>query len=276
MNLRVGYSPCPNDTFIFYALMHQQVQTADVTFTPVIEDVETLNGMAFGHALDVTKVSFHAFGFLREDYALLHAGSALGRGCGPIVVARERFDPDRLRYKKIAIPGTYTTANLLLTLFEPCLENVVVMAFDKIMPAVAAGKVDCGLIIHEGRFTYPLYGLREVIDLGRWWEDETGFLIPLGGIVIDRSLGQDLIRDFDSWLKKSVEYALENRDVPMNYIKSHAQEMDADVILRHINLYVNDHTLNIGDEGIKAVEYLLKAGEEKGIIPYSDKSIFEC
>ncbi len=274
MNLRVGYSPCPNDTFIFYALMHGRILTEDTSFTPVIEDVETLNRMAFEHAPDVTKVSFHAFGFLRDKYALLHAGSALGEGCGPLIVAREKIDPDRLKDKRIAIPGTCTTANLLLKLFEPRIEETVAMPFDKIMPAVREGKVDCGLIIHEGRFTYPIYGLKEVIDLGKWWEAEKGFLIPLGGIIIDRSLGDDLIHRFDRWLKGSVEYALDNRDEPMEYIKSHAQEMDNNVICEHINLYVNDHTLEIGDDGIKAVEYLLKIGEEEGIIPHSDKSIF--
>ncbi|OFV67166.1 MAG: 1,4-dihydroxy-6-naphthoate synthase [Candidatus Syntrophoarchaeum caldarius] len=274
VKLSVGYSPCPNDTFIFYALMHRRISTGDVTFKPVIDDVETLNRMAFKHTLNVTKVSFHAFGFLRERYALLRAGAALGEGCGPLIVANEVIDPEEIKNKRIAIPGTCTTANLLLKLFEPEIKETVVMSFDRIMPAVRSGDVDCGLIIHEGRFTYPIYGLKAVIDLGKWWEDETGLLIPLGGIVIDRSLGYNLIHEFNRWLRSSIEYAFENPNEAMSYIRSYAQEMDDDVISEHINLYVNDNTLDIGDEGIKAVEYLFKMGEDAGILPHSNHSIF--
>ncbi|HEC57791.1 MAG TPA: 1,4-dihydroxy-6-naphthoate synthase [Candidatus Syntrophoarchaeum butanivorans] len=274
MNLTVGYSPCPNDTFIFYALMHGRIETGEVSLRAVVEDVESLNRMALNRALDVTKVSFHAFGFLRDHYALLHAGAALGRGCGPIIVSREKLDPDMIKNKRIAVPGTYTTANLLLRLFEPEIKEIVMMPFDRIIPAVAAGEVDCGVVIHEGRFTYRLYGLREVIDLGRWWEEETGLLIPLGGIIIDRRLGKDLIHRFDRWLRASIQYALERKDEPRDYIKHFAQEMDDSVISEHIGLYVNDYTLDIGKDGIKAVEQLLKMGEEAGVIPHSDKPLF--
>lgn len=270
--LSLGYSPCPNDTFIFYALVHKKVR-GSVEFSETLKDVETLNRMALRGELDVTKVSFNAFCHLREDYCLLHSGSALGRGCGPLIVAKDRINIADLAGKKIAIPGKMTTAYLLLQLFDHDIRNVVEMPFDQIMNAVSLGAVDAGLIIHEGRFTYPKYGLQEIVDLGKWWEEETGFPIPLGGIVAKRSLGADVINEVDRMLKKSVEFAFANRGMARSYIKEHAQELDDEVIDQHIGLYVNDYTLDIGD-GVAAVEEFLRKAEELHLIPHSKMHIF--
>ncbi len=270
--LSLGYSPCPNDTFIFYALVHKNVR-GSVEFSETLKDVETLNSMALRGELDVTKVSFNAFCHLREDYCLLHSGSALGSGCGPLIVAKDRINTADLAGKKIAIPGKMTTAYLLLQLFDPDIRNVVEMPFDLIMNAVSLGTVDAGLVIHEGRFTYPKYGLLELVDLGEWWEEKTGLAIPLGGIVAKRSLGADVINEVDRMLKKSVEFAFANRSMTRSYIKEHAQELDDEVIDEHIGLYVNDYTLEIG-EGAAAVDELLKRAKNLSIIPHSDKPLY--
>jgi 1,4-dihydroxy-6-naphthoate synthase len=270
--ISLGFSPCPNDTFIFYALTHKKLKT-DVEFSEILRDVETLNWMAFNKELDVTKASFHAFGFLREDYCLLHSGSALGSGCGPLIVAKKKIQYAELSRKSIAIPGKMTTAYMLLQLFNPEIKKIVEMPFDRIMNAVSLGTVDAGLIIHESRFTYPSYNLVKLADLGEWWEKETGLQIPLGGIFAKRKLGAAAIRKIDSLIKKSIEYAYRNPEEAREYIKSNAQELDDDVIDQHIGLYVNDYTLEIGD-GIAAVEKLLKTAEELHLIPHSDKPVF--
>ncbi len=270
--ISLGFSPCPNDTFIFYALTHKKIEM-DVEFSEILKDVETLNWMAFRNELDVTKASFHAFGFLRDDYCLLRSGSALGRGCGPLIVAKKKMQYSELPQKSIAIPGKMTTAYLLLQLFNPEIKNTVEMPFDRIMNAVSLGTVDAGLIIHESRFTYPSYNLVKLIDLGEWWEDETGLPIPLGGIFARRKLGAAAIRKIDSLIKKSIEYAYKNPEEAREYIKSNAQELEDDVIDQHIGLYVNDYTLEIG-EGVAAVEKLLKTAGELNLIPGSDKPLF--
>ncbi len=269
--ISLGFSPCPNDTFIFYALANKKLKT-DIEFSEILRDVETLNKMAFNKELDVTKASFHAFGFIRDDYCLLHSGSALGRGCGPLIVAKKKIQYAELSRKSIAIPGKMTTAYLLLRLFNPEIKNIVEMPFDRIMNAVSLGAVDAGLIIHESRFTYPSYNLVKLIDLGEWWEEETGLPIPLGGIFAKRKLGA-AIRKIDSLIKKSIEYAYRNPEEAREYIKNNAQELDDDVIDQHIRLYVNDYTLDIGD-GVAAVEKLLKTAEELQLIPHSDKPVF--
>ncbi|MCZ7373195.1 MAG: 1,4-dihydroxy-6-naphthoate synthase, partial [Candidatus Methanoperedens sp.] len=186
-NISLGYSPCPNDAFIFYALVHKKV-VGEMEFSEILRDVETLNEMALSKKLEVTKASFHAFGFFREDYCLLHSGSALGKGCGPLIVAKKKMRISDLSGKTIAIPGKMTTAYLLLRLFAPYIKKIVEMPFDRIMNAVSLGTVDAGLIIHEGRFTYPAYDLVKLIDLGEWWEEETGLPTPLGGILAKREL----------------------------------------------------------------------------------------
>lgn len=266
--LTLGHSPCPNDTFIFYALVHRKIESGDLRFKEILLDVETLNQKALNSELDITKVSFHAYGNLRDRYVLLHSGGAMGRGCGPLVVARHKARMDDLKGKKIAIPGRLTTAYLLLQLYEPLLAGgVVVMSFDRIMDAVKDGTVDAGLIIHESRFTYRDYGLFEVMDLGQWWEKETGLPIPLGCIIGKKNLGMDLIHTIDNLVKESVEYAFARREETKGYIKAHSQELEDKVIEQHINLYVNNYSLDLGDEGLRAVEELLKRAEEQGIIP---------
>ena len=270
--LSLGYSPCPNDTFIFYALVNKKVK-GDVEFSEILRDVEVLNRMALSKELDVTKVSYHALGFLREDYCLLRSGSAIGKGCGPLIVAKKPIETSNLAGKTIAIPGKMTTANLLLQMFNPDIKKIVEMPFDTIMNAVSLGTVDAGLIIHEGRFTYPAYDLVQVIDLGDWWEKETGFPIPLGGILAKRELGVRLIRQIDVLLKKSIEYAFQNRELSREYIRIHSQELDNHVIDQHIDLYVNDYTLDLKD-GIAAVDKLLKIADELNLIPHSDKPLF--
>ena len=272
--LSLGYSPCPNDTFIFYGLIHGKVPCAEVKFIEQLEDVETLNQLALQGQLDLTKISYHALGHLRKDYVLLHSGGALGRGCGPLIVARKSISMAELQGKKIAIPGQLTTANLLLQLHSEGYEDILILPFDQIMTAVAQGKVDAGVIIHESRFTYQQHGLIQILDLGQWWEEEMGFPIPLGGILAKRSLGATLIKEIDTALRQSIEYAYAHTQEPQDYIKQHAQELDDNVVRNHINLYVNDFSIDLGDEGIQAVKCLLYHAEKRGIIPTCDLPLF--
>ncbi len=273
--LSLGYSPCPNDTFIFFPLVHGRIDTSGLTFQEILEDVETLNQMAREARLDITKASFHAFGHLRDDYCLLHSGGALGRGCGPLVVAREELDPSTLRDKTIAIPGALTTAYLLLQIFSPSIrEKIRIMPFNEIVSAVARGEVDVGLIIHESRFTFEGAGLKKVIDLGDWWEKETGNPVPLGAILARRKLGDELIRKIDRTIRRSIEYSFAHRGESLSYIKQHAQELQDEVINQHINLYVNDFSLEIGSVGEHAVKELFRRAEERRIINISRQPLF--
>jgi 1,4-dihydroxy-6-naphthoate synthase len=277
--ISLGYSPCPNDTFIFYALIHGKIDTKNLKFKEVLLDVETLNQKAMNAELDLTKISYHALGYLRNKYCLLRSGGALGRGCGPLVIAKKEYTMKELQGKKIAIPGKLTTAYLLLQLYNPDFKaretsNIVIMPFHKIIDAVANEKVDAGLIIHESRFTYPSYGLKQIIDLGEWWEKKTGLPIPLGGIIAKRSIGEELIKKINNILKDSIEYAFNNRAEPMKYIKKYSQELSDKVIDQHINLYVNNFSLDVGEEGERAVNELISRAEDAGIIPNSKHEIF--
>jgi 1,4-dihydroxy-6-naphthoate synthase len=272
--LTLGFSPCPNDTFMFYPLVRGLVDTAGLTFRERLEDVETLNRLALAGELDVTKVSYHALGHIREQYALLRSGSALGRGCGPLLVAREEINADELRGRRIAVPGQYTTALLLLRLLDPRLHNFIVMPFNEIMDAVLTGKADAGLIIHESRFTYQETGLYKLIDLGEWWEGETGLPIPLGGIVARRSLGAEMIAVIERALRAAVAYARSHPAEAAVYIRQHAQEMSDEVCAAHIGLYVNDFSAELGEEGERAIAELLRRAEKSGIIPPSTRSHF--
>jgi 1,4-dihydroxy-6-naphthoate synthase len=271
--LTLGYSPCPNDTFIFYGLVHGVVPGAPV-FDEILQDIESLNLMAAEQCLDVTKISFHALAHLREEYCLLHSGGALGRGCGPLVVANPAVTSRDLATITIAIPGELTTAALLLRLHTPKDLNTVVMPFHEILPATASGTVDAGVIIHESRFTYSEFKLRKVVDLGEWWETTTGHPIPLGGILARRNLGGQLIASVDKALRLSVQYAYDHPDIVRQYIRAHAQEMDDTVLQQHIDLYVNQHTLDYGPDGEAAIKDLLLRAESEGIIPHSDLPIF--
>jgi len=272
--LTLGYSPCPNDTFIFYALTHGRIPLEGLRVEERLEDVETLNRLALQGTLDLTKISYHALGHLRRDYALLKSGGALGRGCGPLVIASSETSMEGLRGKRIAIPGQLTTANLLLQLFGEGYENVLILPFDRIMEAVKGGDAAAGVIIHESRFTYRDHGLVQVLDLGAWWERTTGLPIPLGGILARRSLGASLIRTIDRAVRQSVEYALARPEEPKAYIKTHAQELSDQVTASHISLYVNDFSLDLGEEGVGAVETLFARAEERGIIPPCDLPLF--
>ncbi|HEX9078318.1 MAG TPA: 1,4-dihydroxy-6-naphthoate synthase [Desulfuromonadaceae bacterium] len=272
--LTLGFSPCPNDTFMFYPLVHGLVDTAGLTYRERLEDVETLNQLALTGELDVSKVSYAALGHIRDRYALLRSGSALGRGCGPLVVAAENLDPRNLVGKTIAVPGRYTTALLLLRLFDPRLSNFLVMPFNEIMDAVLNGNADAGLIIHESRFTYQGFGLHKLLDLGEWWEGETGLPIPLGGIVARRALGTETIAAVERALRAGVAYARSHPDEAARYICEHAQEMSPAVCAAHIGLYVNDFSQDIGDEGVRAIHCLLERAGEAGIIPKSDATLF--
>jgi 1,4-dihydroxy-6-naphthoate synthase len=267
--LRLGYSPCPNDTFIFYALMHGRIPLPGFSISEELADVETLNRRALAGELDLTKVSYHAFGHLRDEYALLRSGGALGRGCGPLVVARQATTLADLRGKLIAVPGELTTANLLLQLHGSGYERLHILPFDRIVAAVASGSVDAGLIIHESRFTFAEHGLMQVEDLGAWWEELTGLPIPLGGILARRRLGREVIAEVERAINASVRYAFAHPEEARAYIRAHAQELDDAVIDQHIALYVNHFSLDLGEEGLAAVHELLHRAATAGIIPPS-------
>ncbi|MGK2905029.1 MAG: menaquinone biosynthesis family protein [Desulfuromonadales bacterium] len=272
--LTLGYSPCPNDTYIFYALTHHKVTVPGYTIAERLEDVETLNQLALGGLLDLTKISYHAFGHLRDRYALLHSGSALGRGCGPLVIAPSMAGMKSLRGKRIAVPGKLTTANLLLQLYGTGYDDLLVMPFDQVIPALKRGDAEAGVIIHESRFTYQLAGFHEVLDLGAWWEEESGLPIPLGGILARRELGVKTVQDVDRAIQASLGYARQHPQEPRAYIKDHAQELDDQVIDAHINLYVNNFSLELGDDGVAAVRTLLARAEQRGLIPKSKEPLF--
>ncbi len=269
--LSIGFSPCPNDTYIFYALVHGLIPLHTIAFTePMSADVEQLNRWAMQGRLDVTKLSFHALGHLLDDYVMLTAGAALGRGCGPLLVSADasfRVDDKSC----IAIPGTYTTAALLLRLFAPEVTRTVVMRFDEIMEAVQNGTVDGGVIIHEGRFTYQDLGLFCLQDLGLWWEEETGFPIPLGCIGVRASLSVQVQRAINQGIKKSLQWIRSHPGRGGEYIRGHARELDDQVLASHIDLYVNDFSEQLGEEGIGAVQELLRRGRMQGLFPKSGK-----
>jgi 1,4-dihydroxy-6-naphthoate synthase len=271
--LSLAYSTCPNDTFIFHALTHHLINTPH-TYQTHLHDVETLNQYALKQRFDVTKLSFHALAHVLPSYCLLRSGSALGRGCGPLIVAREKIKPAELQNKTIAVPGRLTTASLLLKLFNPEVKTCN-MPFEQIMPAVAEGRVDAGVIIHEARFTYPLYKLKLITDLGEWWEEETGTLIPLGCIAAKRSLGENTIKIVEHAIRESIEYAENHPQASRRYIKQHACEMSEEVMEAHIKLYVNKYTRDIGERGMASIATLFELAEERRIIPETHTPLFE-
>ena len=274
MKLTLGFSSCPNDTFIFDAMIHGKVDTEGLEFEPVIADVEELNQRAFAKTLHITKLSFHAFAHLLADYALLDAGSALGKGVGPLLIAREPMDGKAIRNARVAIPGKYTTANFLLSLAYPDLRHKKEMLFSRIEDAILAGQADAGLIIHENRFTYQAKGLVKLEDLGEYWEKTTRMPIPLGGIVVQRSLEQPVQQAVNRVMARSVAYALDNPKDSLSFVRTHAQEMEEAVMYQHIGLYVNDFTRNLGPEGKDAVQRLFDIAMAKGVIPVRDVPVF--
>lgn len=272
--LSLGFSPCPNDTFIFDAMIHGKVDTEGLAFDPFIADVEELNKRAFQKALHITKLSFHAYAYLTDDYVLLDSGCALGNNCGPLLISKKEYSLEDVKNLKIAIPGKYTTANFLLSLAAPEAANKAEALFSEIEGLVLRGEFDAGLIIHENRFTYQEKGLKKIVDLGEYWESRTGGPIPLGGIVIQRDLPEATMKKVNRTLKRSVEYAFLRPGSSLDFIKSHAQEMDADVIRRHIGLYVNEYTKELGKKGKKAVEILFQIAQDEGITPRVRKGLF--
>lgn len=270
--LTLGFSPCPNDCFIFDAMLHGKIDTEGLKFEVFMEDVETLNQKAFRGELDVTKLSYHAYAYLTKNYQLLNAGSALGNKCGPLLISNFKFQIEK--DTRIAIPGKYTTANFLLSLAFPEATNKVEMVFSEIENAVLSGKVEAGLIIHENRFTYEQKGLKKIIDLGEYWETLAKAPIPLGGIVIKRNFPDELKKKFDRVLRKSVEYAFANPKSSLNFVKANAQEMSEEVMHKHIDLYVNKYSMDLGAEGKRAVNLLFDKAQELGVINKIEENIF--
>jgi len=263
--LSIAFSPCPNDTFIFYAMLHHGIDTGSYIFSPHIDDVEALNNAAFKKTFQITKLSFYAYLLLKEDYELLDSGSALGFGCGPLLVIQKgkRFSAD----SRIAVPGNYTTAYLLLKLWNPEIKNIVVTRFDRILPGVQSGEYDAGLIIHEGRFIYPEYGCAKIIDLGEWWEKETNLPIPLGCIAIRKDPETIIHKEqVELLIKNSVIYAKMNRAASRSFVLQHAQELNDKVIDGHIDLYVNDFTVSLGITGQRAIQTLEEMARWKKIL----------
>jgi len=281
MRLSLGFSPCPNDCFMFDAIAHRRIDLEGLEFDLVIDDVEALNRRAFAREIDVTKLSYHAFAHCVSDYALLNAGSALGRGCGPLLIAARAVRPDEVSRGtlRIAISGQSTTANLLLSLAFPEARQKTALLFSEIEEAVLDGRADAGVIIHENRFTYAARGLHKVSDLGEWWEHETGAPIPLGGIVVRRSISLATQQAIERVMRRSVEYAFAHPVASRNFVRAHAQEMSDEVMRQHIELYVNHYSIDLGPDGRGAVQILFERAIAAGIISTdpaagSDQAVF--
>lgn len=269
--LTLGHSPDPDDAFMFYALAHDKIDTKGWRFEHVLQDIQTLNERALRGELDITAISIHAYPYVADKYALTRCGSSMGDGYGPMVVTRETVPVDDLRGKTIAIPGEKTTAFLALNLLlgRNTFNHKVVM-FDEILNFVADGKVDAGLIIHEGQLTYQQQNLQSVIDLGQWWKETTGLPLPLGGNCIKRSLGPETMSEVSAILKESIEYSLAHRDQAVEYALQYARDMGKDLADKFVGMYVNDWTLDFGEIGRRAVAELLKRGHDIGMVPPID------
>jgi 1,4-dihydroxy-6-naphthoate synthase len=263
MRIRIAHSPDPDDAFMFYALVKGRIES-EFEFVDVTHDIETLNRKALEGVYEVTAVSIHAYPYLAERYALLSCGASMGDGYGPVVVARERLES--LKGKRVAIPGKLTSAYLALKLYEPVFSPVEV-TFDLIPEAVAGGEVDAGLLIHEGQITYSELGLVKVVDLGEWWHGETSLPLPLGGNVIRRDLGEEVMRRVALYLKQSILYALEHQEEALEYAMGFARGLDREKNRRFVRMYVNEYTLDYGERGREAVRLFLKRGFEAGVLP---------
>lgn len=266
MKLTLGFSPCPNDTFIFDAMIHGKIDTKGLSFDVILEDVETLNRWTAEEKLDITKLSYNSFLHNVHNYALLHSGSALGMGVGPLLVARQPLDLASMADYRIAIPGIQTTANLLLSLAFPQAQQKTEVLFSDIEQAVLDGEYDAGLIIHESRFTYAQKGLHRLMDLGDWWEHEMKAAIPLGGIVIKREYDRDLCTLVDMLIRESVAYAWQRYPELSPFVTMHAQEMEEAVMRQHIQLYVNEYTTDLGETGRRSVGTLFRKAQEAGLL----------
>jgi len=276
MELTFGFSPCPNDCFMFDAIVNRRIDLEGLQLSVRMADVEALNKAAFAREIDVTKLSYHAYTYCAASYVLLDAGSALGRGCGPLLISKRTIASEDVAAGNlsIAIPGKYTTANFLLGLAFPAARNKTELVFSSIEPALQDELYDAGLIIHENRFTYEANGLKKVIDLGEFWERETGAPIPLGGIAINRSLPDEAKHSVNRVVRRSVEYAFAHRAASLPFVREHAQEMSEDVMYRHIDLYVNEYSVDLGKDGRRAVEILFEKARATGMIPEVKDDLF--
>lgn len=274
MKLTLGFSTCPNDTFIFDAMIHNKVDTEGLEFDVVLADVEELNRNAFEGKIDITKLSYHAYAYIANQYKLLTSGSALGYKNGPLLIGKRKIYPDEVSDLKTAIPGKYTTANLLFSIVYPSVKEKKEYLFSDIEEAILDGEVDAGVIIHENRFTFEKKGLKKIIDLGEDWEEKTKSPIPLGGIVIGRKFENDVQQKVNRVLKRSVEFALANPSSSYKFVKNYAQELNDEVIQKHIGLYVNNFTADLGEIGKKAVKTLFEKAEKEKIIGKVQQDIF--
>jgi 1,4-dihydroxy-6-naphthoate synthase len=267
MKIRVAHSPDSDDAFMFYAINTKKIDTKNYEFIDILSDIETLNKEALKGTYEVSAISIHAFPYVADRYALLSSGASMGDNYGPMVVAKEEFPANELKNKTIAVPGTLTSAFLALKLFEPDI-NYIGIPFDQIIDAVKEGKIDAGLIIHEGQLTYQDEGLKCIIDLGKWWYEKTGGLpLPLGGNVIRKDLGTEVMKEISEILRESIKYSLAHRDEAVEYALKYARGMTKDKADKFIGMYVNDLTVDYGERGKKAIELFLKEAYEKKLIP---------
>ena len=263
MKYTLGFSPCPNDTFIFDALVNHKIDTKGFEFEVRLEDVQTLNQMAIDNELDFTKLSYGVLPLVIKNYKILNSGSALGKGVGPLLIAKEILTFDEVNDCTIAIPGENTTAHLLFTQAFPDAKKKVFKRYDEIENFVlTSGEKNLGVIIHENRFTYFNKGLQKIVDLGSFWEDKTGYPIPLGGIVVKKSIDEHIAMQVDTLIQKSIKYSFNNYPEISGYVKMHSQEMDVDVMKQHIDLYVNNYSIDLGEEGKKAIEKLISVSDK--------------
>ncbi|GAB6065839.1 ABC transporter substrate-binding protein [Aquifex pyrophilus] len=265
MIIRVAHSPDSDDAFMFYPLVRGLIDTEGLEFEHILADIETLNREALKGTYEVSAISFHAYPYVADKYAVLPSGGSVGEGYGPIVVSREEIES--LKGKKVAVPGELTTAFLTLKLYEPEIEHVV-YPFDKVIDAVLKGEVDAGLVIHEGQLSYKDYGLKKVVDLGEWWKKEYGLPLPLGCNVVRKDLGKEVIKKIERLMRKSVEYALKEKEKALEYAINYARDLkeDPNRTEKFVSMYVNERTIDYGEEGREAVRLLLKLGKERGII----------
>lgn len=267
-DIRIAHSPDSDDAFMFYGLATNKIRVPGFKFTHTLTDIETLNHRAINEAFyDVTAISFHAYPYLQDRYTLMPCGGSVGEGYGPMIVSARKLSPPDLRKTRIAVPGTLTTAYLTLKLFAPEVETAVI-PFDKIIPAVLSGEFDAGLIIHEGQLTYANDGLMKLLDLGQWWQDETSLPLPLGGNAILRSLSEQTRRTVTNALQDSIQYALDHREEALEYSMQFARDLDPALANRFVGMYVNERTLDYGEDGRVAIQKLLDMGFERGIIPH--------
>ena len=272
--IQVAHSPDSDDAFMFYGLATRKIQVPGFKFQHTLTDIETLNHRAMQESFyDVTAISFHAYPYMQEQYALMNCGGSMGEGYGPMIVAQKKYTIDEIRKLRIAIPGTLTTAYLTLQLFEPGIE-VAVVPFDQIIPAVLAGEYDAGLLIHEGQLTYATDGLQKILDLGQWWKSETGLPLPLGGNVIKRSLGTQAMQTVSHAVRDSIRYALDHREEALEYSMQFARELNPSLANRYVGMYVNDRSIDYGDDGREAISKILQMGFERGIIPMESRMDF--